>query len=235
MNIGDQFKGLPMEDLIGGPLSAAVKSNTDLAKATAAFINDIGFEKVKDAEGVIVPGPARMVDFVFERPGLDKDGNNTVEEVKMKVPMLAIVPIPNLQVDLVDITFDMEVKSSTKSVESSASKGEFSASMSAKIAFFSINASVSGSISSSKENTRSTDHSAKYHVEVKATNHGLPEGLARVLDIMNDAAKPRQIMAYKPNANGEIERGEDGKPKEQGKLISADGSEKTPPAEKGNA
>ncbi|GAA6767973.1 hypothetical protein AAFH68_39250 [Flavobacterium sp. CGRL1] len=136
MNIGDQFKGLPMEDLIGGPLSAAVKSNTDLAKATAAFINDIGFEKVKDAEGTIVPGPARMVDFVFERPGLDKDGNATVEEVKMKLPMLAIVPIPNLQVDLVDITFDMEVKSSTKSVESSASKGEFSASMSAKIAFF---------------------------------------------------------------------------------------------------
>lgn len=228
MNIGDQFKGLPMEDLIGGPLSAAVKSNTDLAKSTAAFINDIGFEKVKDENGAIMPGPARMVDFVFERPGQDKEGNATVEEVKMKVPMLAIVPIPNLQVDLVDITFDMEVKSSTKTVESSASKGEFSASMSAKIAFFSINASVSGSISSSKENTRSTDHSAKYHVAVKATNHGMPEGLARVLDIMNDAAKPRQIVAYKPNANGEIERGEDGKPKEQGKLVNADGTEANP-------
>lgn len=225
MNMGDQFRGLPMQDLIGGPLAAAVKSNTDLAKSTAAFINDVGFEKVKAEDGTLVPGPARMVDFIFERPGQDKDGNATVEEVKMKVPMLAIVPIPNLQVDLVDITFDMEVKSSTKSVESSASKGEFSASMSAKIAFFSINASVSGSISSSKENTRSTDHSAKYHVEVKATNHGMPEGLSRVIDIMNDAAKPRQIVAYKPNAEGEIERGPDGLPVEKGTLVNADGTE----------
>ena len=56
----------------------------------------------------------------------------------------------------------------------------------------------------------------------------MPEGLARVLDIMNDAAKPRQIVAYKPNANGEIERGEDGKPTEQGKLVNADGTEVTP-------
>ncbi|WP_306350786.1 DUF2589 domain-containing protein [Flavobacterium sp. '19STA2R22 D10 B1'] len=224
MNIANQFKGLPMEDLIGGPLSAAVKSNVDLAKSTAAFINDIGFEQIKGEDGILVPGPARMVDFMFERPGIDKDGNATVEEVKMKVPMLAIVPIPNLQVDLVDITFDMEVKSSVKSVDKSASEGKFSASLSAKIGFFTINATVSGAVSASKENTRSSDKSAKYHVEVKATNHGMPEGLSRVLDIMNDAAKPRQVIAYKPNENGEIARGEDGKPTDKGTLVNADGT-----------
>jgi Protein of unknown function (DUF2589) len=224
MNIADQFKGLPMEDLIGGPLAAAVKSNTDLAKATANFINDVGFEKV-NKDGDIISGRARMVDFMFERPGIDKEGNPTVEEVKLKVPMLAIVPIPNLQIDLVDITFDMEVKSSTKSVESESKKGEFNATMSARIGFFTINATVSGSIATNKENTRSTDNSAKYHVAVKATNHGIPEGLARVLDIMNDAAKPRQIMAYTPNGDGEISRDENGLPTDKGRLIANDGSE----------
>ncbi len=39
MNVADQFKGLPMEDLIGGPLSAAVTANLNMAKSTADFIN----------------------------------------------------------------------------------------------------------------------------------------------------------------------------------------------------
>lgn len=223
MDIANQFRGLPMEDLIGAPLAAAVKSNVDLAKATAGFINEIGFEQVDDGNGNIVPGPARMVDFLYERPGTDPEGNPTVEEVKLKVPILAIVPVPNLQVDLVDITFDMEVKSSTSTTEKSAKEASFSASLSGKVLFFQINASASGSISTSRENTRSTDKSAKYHVQVQATNHGTPEGLARVLDIMHDAAQPRQVKAYKANDQGELPRGDDGKPTEQGVLLDAQG------------
>jgi len=223
MNIANQFKGLPMEDLIGGPLSAAVKSNVDLAKSTASFINDIGFETVKDANGDLVPGPARMVDFLYERPGTDTDGNPTVEEVKLKVPMLAIVPVPNLQVDLVDITFDMEVKSSTSETEKSTKEASFSATASAKFMFFSVTAKVAGSISTTKENTRTSDKSAKYHVQVQATNHGIPEGLARVLDIMQDAAQPRQVKAYKADDKGELARDAEGKPTETGVLLDAEG------------
>ncbi|NER13715.1 DUF2589 domain-containing protein [Leptobacterium flavescens] len=224
MDIANQFKGLPMEDLIGAPLTAAVKSNVNLAKATAGFINEIGFEQVDDGNGNIIPGPARMVDFLYERPGTDAEGNPTVEEVKLKVPILAIVPVPNLQVDLVDITFDMEVKSATSTTEKSAKEASFSASGSAKYLFFSVSVSASGSVSTSRENTRSTDKSAKYHVQVQATNHGIPEGLARVLDIMHDAAQPRQVKAYQADDKGELPRGDDGKPTGEGVLLDADGN-----------
>lgn len=191
--IGDQFKGLPMESLIGGPLSAAITSNRNLAQSTADFINSVGFN---------ADGTTRMVDFSFERPGLDGNGNRTIEVVKIKTPMLAVVPIPNLQIDVVDITFDMEVKNSTSSKESL----DMSAQMSAKGKIFGFEVSISGSIASHKENTRSSDQSAKYHVNVHATNHGIPEGMARVLDIMSTAAAPRDIKSF-PSKNGELPDG----------------------------
>jgi len=42
-SMGDQFRGLPMGDLIGGPLTAACDAQVRLANATADFIKVIGF------------------------------------------------------------------------------------------------------------------------------------------------------------------------------------------------
>jgi hypothetical protein len=52
---------------------------------------------------------------------------------------------------------------------------------------------ISGSISSHKENTRSTDQSAKYHVQVHAADNGMPEGLARVMGMIAQSVAPRSI------------------------------------------
>ena len=41
--MGDQFRGLPMADLIGGPLMAACDAQVKLANATADFIKVVGF------------------------------------------------------------------------------------------------------------------------------------------------------------------------------------------------
>lgn len=209
--ISDQFKGLPMEDLIGGPLKAAVEANVMLAQSTATFINTVGFNQVTNDDKSVTAGSTRMVNFEFERPGIDvdKDGQQirTVESVKLKVPILAIVPIPNLQIDNVDISFDMEVKSSTASKTSSDKSGSLEASGKVGWGPFSAKVKISGSISTHKENTRSTDKSAKYHVEVHATNHGTPEGLARVLDIMATAAKPLAVASAPVNSiTGEASR-----------------------------
>lgn len=204
MSIADQFKGLPMESLIGGPLKAACDANVLMARATSSFINDVGFEgATTDENGNTVPGAPRMVDFSFEKPGKDKDGNPTIELVKVKVPILAIVPIPNLQVNTVDVTFDMEVKNSTASKDSTSASASLEASASGGWGPVSFDVKISGSVSTSSENTRSSDSSAKYHVEVNAQNFGLPEGLARVLDMMNQAAAPRQIEQYKVDDSGE--------------------------------
>jgi hypothetical protein len=43
ISIADQFRGLPMGDLIGAPLIAAADAQVRLANATANFIQQVGF------------------------------------------------------------------------------------------------------------------------------------------------------------------------------------------------
>lgn len=173
-----------MEDLIGTPLSAACTANLRLAQATADYIQAVGFQ-IDDSTGK--PGKEiRTAEFRYSVPGAD----NKPVEYAISTPLLAIVPIPSLKVNLVDITFDMEVRSSESSKESSDQQGAFEGSGSVGWGPFKLSVKVSGSVSTHKENTRSTDKSAKYHVQVTAQDSGISEGLARVLDIMNKSVVP---------------------------------------------
>jgi len=55
---------------------------------------------------------------------------------------------------------------------------------------FSLDVKVHGSVSSKSEHTRTSDNSAKYDVKVIARDDGMPEGLSRVLDMLNSAIAP---------------------------------------------
>ena len=106
MAVSNQFSGLDMKNLIGAPLTAAADASVQLAQSTADFINRVGFDE---------EGKVRNVDFGYEKKVNNEDGTTDVQEMKVHVPILSIVPIPNLQVDQVGITFDMEVKDSEQS------------------------------------------------------------------------------------------------------------------------
>lgn len=190
MAIAEQFAGLRMDQLIGGPLSAAADASTLLANSTASFINRVGFDN---------KGNVRNVAFGYQRRTPNEDGTSSIDEMKVSVPLLAIVPIPNLQIDEVNILFDMEVKQSERS-ESSLDMG---ATLDASAKFGCVKVNVSGSVSSHQSNTRSTDNSAKYHVDVRATNHGIPEGLARVLDMMAANVAPALVSSSLKDGNGQ--------------------------------
>ncbi len=214
VNMSDQFKGLPMDSLIGGPLTAACDSQVKLAHATADFIKVIGFlppgvEEMKADPNAV--GATRTAKFKFKRPvdvpvalpATDKEGNGAgalppvniaEEEVELEVPLLAIVKVPNLSITSVDVTFDMEVKSSfttsSKTDAEVATQAELSVGYGP---FFSAKINVQGKVATHKENTRSSDNSAKYHVSVHAEDNGMPEGLARVMDILQSAVAPRKV------------------------------------------
>lgn len=192
VDMSQQFGSLPMESLIGGPLQAAAKANGQLVSTNAKFITDIGFKK--DAQGN--PISANMVDFEFEKQIVDPaTGKIVPQSVKVKVPMLAIVPLPALKIKDVEINFTMSVSSSTEDKSSSASSGSFSGSGGVNYGLFSVHVTVSGKTSSHSSQTRKSDNSAKYDVHVSATDDGIPEGLARVLDMMNDAINPQPTAA----------------------------------------
>lgn len=190
MAIAEQFAGLEMDKLIGAPLSAAADASITLANSTADFINRVGFDAA---------GNVRTVAFMYEKRSVNEDGTSNLDEMKVDVPMLAIVPIPNLQVDEVNILFDMEVKQSERQ-ESSMDLG---ATVSGTLNLGIVKVSVSGNVSAHSSNTRSSDNSAKYHVDVRATNHGTPEGLARVLDMMAANVAPSLVGSQLKDGNGQ--------------------------------
>lgn len=190
MRIAEQFAGLQMDQLIGGPLRAAADANAHLANSTADFINNIGFDN---------KGNVRNVMFGYQKRTANEDGTSNLDELKVAVPILAIVPIPNLQVDEVNILFDMEVKQS----EREESSRDMSASLDASVKIWPVRVNVTGSVSSHQSNTRSSDNSAKYHVDVRATNHGIPEGLARVLDMMAANVAPALVSSTLKDGNGQ--------------------------------
>ncbi|MDE6738045.1 MAG: DUF2589 domain-containing protein [Lachnospiraceae bacterium] len=190
MKIAEQFAGLQMDQLIGAPLRAAADANAHMANSTADFINKIGFDN---------KGNVRNVMFGYQKRTANEDGTSNLDELKVAVPILAIVPIPNLQVDEVNILFDMEVKQSQREEETM----DMNAKLNTSVGIWPVKVNVTGSVSSHQSNTRSSDNSAKYHVDVRATNHGIPEGLARVLDMMAANVAPTLVSSTLKDGNGQ--------------------------------
>lgn len=190
MAIAEQFAGLRMDELIGGPLRAAADAGSQLAQSTAAFIQNVGFEN---------SGKVRTITFGYQQHSVNEDGTSNLDEMKVDIPLLAIVPIPNLQVDEVNILFDMEVKQSEREESQLDVGGALTGSL--QLGLPKIN--VTGNVSAHKSNTRSSDNSAKYHVDVHAANHGVSEGLARVLDIMAVNVTPMLVGSSLKDGNGQ--------------------------------
>ena len=184
--LSNQFKSLPMESLIGGPLQAACNAQVQLAKAEANFIREIGLIEDPVDSGEFV---TRTVDFKTERPVTMPDGTIKSEKISLEAPMLAIVPIPALLVDEVDVRFTMEVKNSMEETK----KLDAEAKLEAKAGWGPFSVKVSGSISAHSSSTRKSDNSAKYDVHVHARQMEPPEGLMRILDHLITACEPRSI------------------------------------------
>lgn len=190
MSVAEQFAGLEMDKLIGAPLSAAADASIQLANSTADFISTVGFDD---------SGKARTAAFVYQRRRMNEDGTSNLDEMKVDVPMLSIVPIPNLQIDEVNLLFDMEVKQSEKR----DAEMELGAAGTGAAGFGPAKVSISGNVSTHSSNIRTTDNSAKYHVDIKAVNHGVPEGLARVMDMMSASLSPVIVHSSLKDGNGQ--------------------------------
>lgn len=190
VNMSDQFGGLPMDQLIGGPLKAACTAQTLLAKASSDFIKDVGLNP-----GTSGNMTARTVDFSFNKPVQGADGTASMEKVDLQVPLLAIINTPSLSVKEAEVRFTMEVKSSTSSKTTSDSKADLTAHAKYNAGLFSCDVTIHGSVANHSENSRKSDNSAKYDVKVLARDDGPPEGLMKVLDMLNDAIAPTQGTA----------------------------------------
>lgn len=193
--MAEQFRGLPMADLIGGPLTAVCDAQLKLAASTFDYIDRIAFNV--DRETV------RLLEFDVNRPVETPDGYANVP-THVQAPLISLVPIPSLLVEDVVIEFQMEVSATTASKEAKSKEGSMG--VTAGFKGFGVTASVTmaGKIGSSRENTRSTNQSAKYQVRVNAKQQKPTEGLARLMDAMADCAATTLLPSTGARAKSEF-------------------------------
>ena len=175
----NKFVGIPIADLVAAPLVAVSDSQKRLAQSAFEFMQEIGFNE---------EGKARMVEFNHQRP---IQGSPTPQDVTVQAPFIGLIPLPNLLIDDVQVDFQMEVTATETSTEKSSTEGSSSPNANFKFGCFgggSVN--VSGKVSSSRENTRSTNQTAKYQVHVSARQQRQTEGLSKLMDIMASCVEP---------------------------------------------
>ena len=188
-DIAQQFAGLPIEDLIVSPIVGMAKGQAKLNDVTWKYISEVAFVTDKDGKT-----SARSLDVEMNRVVTDgATGEQTVQTLYSKVPMLPLVPLPSLAITSADIEFTMEVK--TSEVDKSSTDTETSASVSASGGFWGMKYSVSmaGKVATHKENTRSTDNSAKYNVKVHAEQLPPTEGMLKLSDYLTQMLEPSLI------------------------------------------
>ena len=170
------FKGLPMRELISAPLIAVAEAQQQLAASSLDFYDKIAFED--DAK-------TRCLEFNLERPVQVPDGIGK-QEVHVEAPFIGLVPVPALMIDNVNIDFQMEV------TDASTSKTSENADLRTNVTskWFGTSVSVQGKVGTSRENTRSTDQTAKYQVSVSASQEQQTEGLSKLMDIMASCIEP---------------------------------------------
>lgn len=188
-NIASQFSGLPIEDLIVSPLVGMAKGQAQLNDVTWRYISEVAFTKDKDGNTT-----ARSLDVEMNRVVTDgTTGEQSLQKLYSKVPMLPLVPIPSLAITSADIEFTMEIKTSEVDKSSVDTETSFQASASGGFWGMKYSVSMAGKVATHKENTRSTDNSAKYNVKVHAEQLPPTEGMLKLSDYLTQMLEPSLI------------------------------------------
>jgi len=197
-DISAQFTGLPIEDLIVSPIVGMAKGQAKLNDVTWKYISEVAF--VTDKDGATT---ARSLDVQMQRAVTDtKTGEKTIKTLYSKVPMLPLVPLPSLAITSADIEFTMEVKTSEINKDSTDSSASISAEASGGFWGMKFSVNMSGSVATHKENTRSTDNSAKYNVKVHAEQLPPTEGMLKLSDYLTQMLEPTDIPPAKDPEQG---------------------------------
>ena len=172
-NVSSKLVGESIGDLVGAPLDAVCDAQNKLAQSAFEFMQEIGFNE---------EGKTRMVEFNLQRP---IEGSTTPQDITVQAPFIGLVPLPNLLIDDVQVDFQMEVTATETSTEKSSTEGSSSANC-----FGGRSVNVSGKVSSSRENTRSANQTARYQVDESNRQQRQTEGLSMLKDIMASCVEP---------------------------------------------
>lgn len=174
-----ELGSIDFENLISGPMDAAVKAQANASMSTVSFIKEVGFDR--DSNGDVTG--LKMADFSYSKEVPNADNTGTVtEEVKIKVPFISILNVPSLRVETLDIDFHVKLNSTYKrdvtsslGIDAEVSAGWGPVKMKVGVSY---QRSASTGVKVEKEYSMG--------VKVRATNDEMPAGLEKVLALMSE-------------------------------------------------
>lgn len=191
-NLGEELASLDFESMIGGPLNAVIRAQAQAALTTVDFIKTVGFNAA-NAQAPLLPGQPTMVTFSYTKDKTDANGAVTPQKYKLEVPILAMLPIPYIRVEETVIEFNAKLNSVTytETTKSNEFKGDFGA----KAGWGWGSASLNLSYAQKKTTTSGEKVERTYamNVRVKAVQDEMPGGLERLLGILEDQIKEREV------------------------------------------
>lgn len=161
---------LDFNRILGAPLSACVNAQEEAAQATLQYLNEVVFTQAGDDDSSLEPV---TVSFYFESAG---------QVHRIVMPLLLIVPIPYLQIDRVDLTFQATV------TESRMNHDTRKLSLKAKYSAPGDSAEVSKETKAEYMNKRCID------INLSVTSADMPMGISKLLEIFNN-----QLVEVKPD------------------------------------
>lgn len=164
--------------MIGGPLQAAVDAQVASSLATVNFINTVGFKEA--TEGDSSTRELVMVDFSHKRKDVNDEGEVVEKEVNVRVPLLAMLPIPSLRIEYVIIDFNVKLNS----VQSSKVATSIGVDASVQGGWGPVSFKVSASFQ--RKSTTGVEVKKEYalNVNVKAVQDEIPAGLEKILGML---------------------------------------------------
>lgn len=177
----DDLNSLDFSVYIGGPLQAAVQAQHAASMSLVEFIQEVGF----DDDGI------RYVNFEYAKEVPNEEGTSfETSSFTIKVPFLTMLIMPALRIDEVKIDFNAKLTSTQTANVSNEFTGKKELGINYKVVNFKASASYK------RTSTRGTNVEKSYNlgVQVRAVNDELPEGLDRILTMLEDsiASIPKQ-------------------------------------------
>ena len=215
VSMAQQFTGLPMESLIGGPLNAVAMANSNMALTQTFFMLNTCFTtKTETTDNTISYEPImikmKLIRGVINKPDDSKtplSDEVTIQQLEthFDLPLLTIIPLNSLAVETADVAFEMEVKSSFSEDENSIKDKEIKSSvdLESKMKLGPVSISIKGSASyASKDSETHNTHyeksnSAKYTVNVHAGQLPLPKGVNTIIEAFTQAISPIDVSGKK--------------------------------------
>lgn len=150
---------MPINNLIFAPINAIKEADIALNDSVLKQIAILSDAKDENTDTPIMK--LKKIKFLYEKIKFDKTGDR-LETVGLTVPVASIIPLSALQISSSVIKFNIEVKSDYDKSNAIALKGK-----------------------TAPEKFRESDHLPKMSFKIKTESTMLPEGVARLIDVLN--------------------------------------------------